>query len=1510
MVVLISLTLNTRSEEVKDKMKEQLPMLLGTNNAGTLFYISFHPCYEEAGPNNALKVYVSAAVATKVTLEIEGLSIKRTQITIPNDVIEFNLTPQEGQMYSKGGQMSGAPQPTQVWEKRAIKVYADDPIVVYGVTRYRYTSDGFLAMPVTGLGKEYQVATYADPTNNTNQWFPAYTSIIAMYDNTKVTFKLGGPESSRVTLPNNDTLRFGQQIKATLFEGDVWLIAGIGPYNDITGSTIKASKPISVLSGSFCAYIPTWIGYCDFIIEQELPQNVWGTKYHVTPIIDRKNNSLIKIFCKEPFTNLYRDGQAIGQILNPGGLAGTGFLEVRSDPDLPKRPVVISSEKAINIVQYNPGQDDDGVSSDPFQMGLTPIEQYQVEIVFNTPGIRGGFGFAKNYINLVYQSTVDGGIPNDIEIATVAGGIVNWEQLNAKDANPGEKFQNSDDGTGRIWMSKTIKFTQDGVYRIRSKTKENKFAAYAYGFADYDSYGFPTSVALADLEIPDTLAPVIEYTIGCDGNVDKGLVTDEPRDNSDNRSNMGLVMIDMQDTYNYEFKYDPFVIGEDMKTNWFLKVIDPSIEGRAHLIFQDRVGNRTDTVIQYFPVKALVRTKDKKYRQNYGSFKLENPAKELTYDFEIYNDGKSAIPSNYKLYLKQDSKLVESDRGNDLFGETNFDVIGLNGINIAPLAPGESKAFKIKFTARIDGFFYDSIGVVIMNETGDTCWSKYTTRVEGSVGIPKIAADDHDFLAVTVNSTVEKVLEVKNRKSDGSSTSLMITGVQYSDQSLIDNGVYVIPEFANISDANPLLVNMDGSFKFTVKFTPKATITYPLTITFIADANEPDPLTILNGIGIQPNLTANNEEWPILRVDYKSYYTDNAANNRNKPAPALIPPYISVNPQPYGLQVITLMNGGTKEVTLKDATIIEQINGGNFIVEFNGTKLPLNDPGVLDNLFKNKKVAGNNGELAYKVEFHPKNEGYSKLVIKYSSDAADQEVTTVLEGYGKYPKSNSIGYDFGELVVGNGSETRTVIFENKKWNDDYSDVLLIKDLIATGPISTTANIFTYDVTKIKKVLATGAEVDNQTLPITLLAGESIEVPVTYEPTAAQAYSATLTTVSDAAAEVTAEVKGTASVYIANTTPDQVTICKDDTHILQPKFTNNSSKPVEILSCILDVNSLPIGAVAGNFTIDPSIVGSDVNGNAGELIIPITFTPTVLYTNATVTFKLTTDAPNATANQVISITVSSTFDIVNITADFTVKEVDAGRPEATTLVAKVKDAKTFNLAEQPFYKFEVEYENKFIDIEKKGTDVSKLTSRIKPAAIFNGYTLQNVNKTILSPDKALITFELKGTTAVKNFAKDAELFTILFDSYLPYYQATSGTFKEPNAKASVRKIEIPGEFCLGFGTATTEVGLKPVCVDSIRQIVINSTNFGLMSINPNPVTSLGGEISFSVGLENSPTELNIYNINGELVATPLSNVLGVGHYSVRIPIEMLGSGAYIYELKSSHYTDRKQMVITK
>jgi hypothetical protein len=68
---------------------------------------------------------------------------------------------------------------------------------------------------------------------------------------------------------------------------------------------------------------------------------------------------------------------------------------------------------------------------------------------------------------------------------------------------------------GLKYGMKRITLPGDGVYRIRAK---QPFAAYSYGYSDYDSYGFPaTSVALGDLTKMDTMPPIPAYKVLCDG---------------------------------------------------------------------------------------------------------------------------------------------------------------------------------------------------------------------------------------------------------------------------------------------------------------------------------------------------------------------------------------------------------------------------------------------------------------------------------------------------------------------------------------------------------------------------------------------------------------------------------------------------------------------------------------------------------------------------------------------------------------------------------------------------------------------------------------------------------------------------------------------------------------------------------------------------------------------------------------------------------------------------------
>ena len=180
-----------------EKFKKQSPKLLTSNNAGTEFWCTFHPCYElSSGGKNY--IYVSSPTTTTVTLEIPGKNYLVQKTTIPNDIIAFELDPSVAQPYRKTDMQ--APEADNIYVGYGIHIYADQPIIVYGVCNFGYFSDSYLAIPVSALGKEYICASWADVGDDgltLGDYYTSYTEIVAAYDQTRVIFTLGGTDSTR-----------------------------------------------------------------------------------------------------------------------------------------------------------------------------------------------------------------------------------------------------------------------------------------------------------------------------------------------------------------------------------------------------------------------------------------------------------------------------------------------------------------------------------------------------------------------------------------------------------------------------------------------------------------------------------------------------------------------------------------------------------------------------------------------------------------------------------------------------------------------------------------------------------------------------------------------------------------------------------------------------------------------------------------------------------------------------------------------------------------------------------------------------------------------------------------------------------------------------------------------------------------------------------------------------------------------------------------------------------------
>ena len=113
------------------------------------------------------------------------------------------------------------------------------------------------------------------------------------------------------------------------------------------------------------------------------PVETWGTFYHSLPFQNRVKGDTYRVFAGAPDAKVFINGELYATLPGFGGADGFGWLEYREDQ---RRPLEFSSDKPIFVAQYNNSQTyDNSTSTDPFFMILTPVEQYQTDLIFTTP---------------------------------------------------------------------------------------------------------------------------------------------------------------------------------------------------------------------------------------------------------------------------------------------------------------------------------------------------------------------------------------------------------------------------------------------------------------------------------------------------------------------------------------------------------------------------------------------------------------------------------------------------------------------------------------------------------------------------------------------------------------------------------------------------------------------------------------------------------------------------------------------------------------------------------------------------------------------------------------------------------------------------------------------------------------------------------------------------------------------------------------------------------------------
>jgi IgGFc binding protein/type IX secretion system substrate protein len=935
--ILLALQVNIANSQPKEDLDKWLPQQLSSSHAGTEFYLTFHPRWEEAG-KIIDKILIVSNVATKVTVTVEGKGFEQLQTTKPYQTLVFNLPTNIAQPYAKDDR--DLPENDQVWKQYAIHVVSEDPVICYGMASIGFVGEGYLALPVSALGKEYIISSWTDIGSNTNpggQFLTSYTSAVAPYDKTKVRYTGGGPSFSRTTTG----IGVGDSKTYDMSQGDVLLMASIGSYSDLSGSKFVANKNISVISGNFCSYVPEYISACNHLIEQELPTYTWGTEYLVTPFEGRKKNSWVKIFAKMKGTLVYRDGELFGELTKGGGAReGECYLSQRVLDDTQEpRPVVFSSNNPISVTQYNTGGSDDGVATDPFQLTLMPFEQWSDDVVFIVPEV-GDEEIESNYINIVYQSTETGEIPEDMKFAKAdENGEFDWVKLRDNYPEPGMEFKI--EIRGKKYYSKNIKLPSNGVYRIKANST---FTVYSYGYGEWTAYGFPNGSALNDLEKPDTVAPICSPYLDCYGvardanrNGNSEIIVTDMPDDEEYRSNMAsVIMLPYPYSYNFRFDKEDFIPGESRDVFWSASAVDNKEDAKLVIIFRDRNGNSLMDTLTYYPYKGKVVS----VGDHGGDFGTVAIGESKTLDYKIVNESETSdLIISYLKTLSDETtywtwKRYREEIRNDAMkmpeefvGDQGFEILSQHEDPISfdiVIPPGGEFPFKVRFEATQEGVFRDSVGL----GESENCFFGYWLPLNAKVGKAIIEVGDKDFGAVKVGTTshfYDVIIE------NVGVNDLIIT--DYSGPDLTENNKLVfqhkgLSEVIDKATGKKLIITPKGQFVFQVNFTAYSKSIFADEIIFESNAgNNNDNICKLNGngvLGIEDEISKSMMLYPnptkdIINIDTRR--TD-----------VLVEKIEVIDLQGIVLMSISDINSCTKQLSL------ESLANGAYIIQITTNK--------------------------------------------------------------------------------------------------------------------------------------------------------------------------------------------------------------------------------------------------------------------------------------------------------------------------------------------------------------------------------------------------------------------------------------------------------------------------------------------------------------------------------------------------------------------------------------------
>lgn len=1461
-IVLSVSLLQAQPEKAKKALTNSMQ---SSNSLGRLFYIAIPPNEVVNYGTQSLDIFCTSSYDTKVILSNEATGLYIIKNIKKNTITTFSSS--EGDIDWGRDEVRFSQGPMQ----QGMRLEASEPMSVYVMNSKQFTTDGYLAIPVAMWGTRYIHVSFYD-FNEVRPWAGGFV-VVAAEDNTKITVQLKGKGKGFAGTDRGNSI--GNILKATLSKGEVYMVRGDGLTRgtfDLSGTEITSSKKVGLISFHERCMIPYSVvtNGRDNLIEMLPPVSAWGLKYY-TVEIDRGTDygDYFRAISSEDNTTVHvrwydkKDNNILGNdiriLKKAGDFEEFNDIQATYPHNYPSVRGTSSFEfdKPGFVMQYAYSSNWDGGSSywDPFMVNVVPKEQFTTGTVFQTPYNKNSSNeYNNNFFNIIAVGDTADPVRNQKLLSTIY--IDDQKVINIASGFQLHNIPNTD----LFWAAIKV---FNGPHKIFGDTP---FGGYIYGYSTNDSYAWPAATAFRRVGQLDTLAPVVkpkgecgEYTVNVTELRD-GAEKDDPRQIDTGVESIPTFSSDTSSTYNFV----DTVFVEDKVTflpaehnfDFKVKVKNKYADGLITLTATDAVGNDTVFTIRYEADSI-------KINPNPVDFKFQRvgtTSKELLVSFTSFSDSLITIKS---------IKLLSGK----LFTITDGNQPDPNGVILLP--PRTTKTLKMTYTP-LQEYLLVPAKMDVDSLIIETKCLTHIFPVIGRGVIPRIYVEDFDAGTIVVNENKCKLYSTGTGlliRNDGTDT-LVVLGIDQTDPQLLP--------FAMTPQAQ---INL----KFPFIVAPSKTV-------HLEDicVNSPIIGLFTKNVKFSTNGAIGKDisEWKVNVV---------------KPGPVIS----SEIWDPVRVKSVNTTNG-----TLSKG-VLEVKNLGTFPVSINAIKLETaNDPNfkILPNRFTNGSITvmptnDNSADtmILVPVEYNPQTVGNHKnaviCIVDPVHNIPDGVVKGGLNGTAFLPALSVSSYTFtpawlvdGKTDHQTGGVTTEGVVKIKNITQTTSHDLAIYGITPRGD-----NTDFFEIIKGGKSWVRA----NANNPIIIPQDSTETLYVRFRPTASGLRTITFDISSDAGEQKSdntaphdilntdGKVYGTGflrGATVNNIDFGNVLLCNSPSDIIKIKNTSATEQ--------LTIDSIQF--ISGDNAAFRLLNGANPNGKVilanGEL--QLTYGMTGKAGNITNTYRI-----HFSDVSELDFTIKSNGYKVPVT--LTTKEFINQMPGVSFEYPVSIDFKPQPLSKNLFTDAGIDYFEITIRVMKTWM-TSKITGNptvTAGSALSSNWTL--TPSQIIDPTSA--DYVLMQIVGKANGGQLVDKNGILFNLVAQSLLSDSAKFIPQISKIVLGTNGIRSG-CVDTNTVLNKITYA-VCSQPIRVVEGSLFDYALSNIAPNPISTNNFELKFGVGLE-SFTRIEIVNMQGQVVAVPVSETTKAGNYTTQVNTDRLGSGIYKIRMTSGFYKQDTDLIISK